>query len=536
MFLRSFEGGDTTVTQAPGPAPTVESAAPRETGIGQEQYQDASAQELHAAGLELLGLWHIREATELFERAVASDSTYYPAWVSLIECYAHPLVGREDDAGGAYEQAATHRVSDSDTTFLDGLRNLFIDRDDAAASAILTRAEKLEVSHGDAEYYTALALYRSGRTGEARAKLEDILRKDETVGRVMELSIRCAAADGDAGTAGDRARELARMYAEEPYPYVLLALVELTLGNEQNAVEFCNNALVLDSKYIPAILARGNLYAAAGEFEAARVSFEKLLMFDDPVLRAWGFEGIGYVDFLSGRFNAGVDGLDEAIRHAMLAGAVRQGLTMSSWLVGYLCELGQKDPAKSVVDRWVTGFGEVPVGLGMLRIQLLEGEREATMRVLEDMQSSKDWAAWMGVMSIDFTEMLALVHIGEREYGAALEILARNAGTGAFQPATHTFLRGYAAFQNGDAESASEALAETGRRLYGVEFPYHGDAVLYVQSLFYLAEAALASGLESEAIVRYEIFLDYWGDSDWDIQAVARAREKLESLTSSTAP
>jgi len=514
----------------------VDSAPPEEPGVNLERYQDSPVEELYSAGVELFSLWHVREATALFERAAETDSSFYRAWVRLVECYAHPLVGSEDGAKSALKMASAVRLSDSDTTFLAGMEQLFIVRDYAAAAAQLTRAEQTEVSHEDATYYNALALFLSGRVEESRLKVEELLQRDETVGRFVELSVRCAMAAGDAGAGERQARELARMYAEEPYPYVLLAMVEQSSGRQQSAVEFCNNALVLDSKYIPAILARANLYAAAGMFEAARVSFEKLLMFDDPALRALGYEGIGFVDLLSGRFNNGVDEMDEAVRSGILAGAVRQGLSVATQLVGYLCELGQGDAATAAVDRWVTGFGDIPVSLGSVRIYILEGEREQANKVLMSMQSSKEWAEWIGMMSIDYTEMVALAHISVEEYDAALAMLSRDPGTGARRPGARLFLAGYAAFQSGSAEEAATAFAAVGDRLFGVEFPYHGDPVRYVRSLFYLAETSIASGDETAALAHYERFLDYWGEADWDVQAVTRAREKLESLTTSTTP
>lgn len=534
ILLRSIDREDRPVALVPGPRPVVESAPPHEVEIAGDRYEGAPVDELYAAGVELLGLWHVREATRMFEHAVAADSSFYRAYVKLIECYSDPLVGREDSAIKAIELAMANRLADADTAFLIGLEHLFIDRDYASAAALLGRAEKSEVSHGNAAYYTALAQFKSGQIEDARRNVEYLFNKDETAGRVIELSIRCAAADGDLGAACEQARELARMYAEEPYPYVILAMAELMSGRPQAAVEFCNNALVLDSRYIPAILARSNLYAAQGEFEAARVSFEKLLLFDDPLLRALGHEGGAFVDLLSGRFNKGVEEMDEAIRSAMLAGAVRQGLSLASRTVGYLCELGQGDAAETVVERWITGFGDIPVSLGKLPIQVLEGEHDVARRVLVDAQSTRDWAVWMGMMEIDFTEMSVLARIGVEEYGEALEILEKSTATGASRPGTHEFLRGYAAFHSGDAEDAASAFTKVGRALYSLEFPYHGDAVLFVRSLYYLAETSLAAGNESEAAQHYRSFLDYWDDADWDIQAIARAREKLESLTPSS--
>ena len=62
-------------------------------------------------------------------------------------------------------------------------------------------------------------------------------------------------------------------------------------------------------------------------------------------------------------------------------------------------------------------------------------------------------------------------------------------------------------------------------------FPYHSDPVLFVQSIFFLGEAALARGEGEQAQIHYRDFLSYWGESDWDLQAVQRARAKLETLS-----
>jgi tetratricopeptide (TPR) repeat protein len=513
--------------------PVVLSVSPVSGAGNQDLYANASAAELYSAGLELLGLWHVREATSLFERAIAADSVHYGAHVKLIECYSHPLIGREDSAIEASRLSRSLFASDADTLFLKGLHYLFVDREYAAAAVVLGRAEKTEVSHADAAYYSALALFRSGKIEEARRKLEDLLQADESVGPVLELSIRCAVAAGELNTAREQGKQLARMYSEEPYPYVLLAQIELLTGNVQAAEEFCNNALILDSKYIPAVIARSNLYAAAGQFEVARVSFEKLLLFDEPVLRAHGFEGIGFVDLLSGNFDNGVQAMDEAIRLAILVGAIRRGLTLATNLVGYLCELGQADAASAVVDRWVTGFGDVPVSLARFRIDVLEGNAGSARNTLMQMQSSREWAVWMGMMSMGFTELSALTHIGLEQYDAALEILSMGGVVDATGPGTRAFLGGYAQFQNGEAEAASEAFGKTRATFYGVEFPYRGDPILYVRSLFYMAETELARGNEEEAPGFYELYLGYWGEADWDLQATARAREKLSSLTAS---
>ena len=119
------------------------------------------------------------------------------------------------------------------------------------------------------------------------------------------------------------------------------------------------------------------------------------------------------------------------------------------------------------------------------------------------------------------------------ENEAALEILVRDNSGAVVRPEIRSFFRGYVSFRVGEAEDAAEAFTEARKRFFCAEFPYRGDPVLYVQSLFYLGETALATGDEPAAVSHYRSFLDYWETADWNIQAVERAREKLENLTSS---
>ena len=68
--------------------------------------------------------------------------------------------------------------------------------------------------------------------------------------------------------------------------------------------------------------------------------------------------------------------------------------------------------------------------------------------------------------------------------------------------------------------------------LHGITFPYHDDPILHVESMFFLAEAELARGEVDKAQKHYRSFLDLWGNADWDIQAVERARSKVKTLSS----
>ena len=232
-------------------------------------------------------------------------------------------------------------------------------------------------------------------------------------------------------------------------------------------------------------------------------------------------------------FARGVDAMDEAVRSAMISGAVRRGLSYAVALVNYLCELGEEGAADEVVERWVSGFGRIPETLGRLRIDVLAGRYDHVRGFLDEMQTEKEWRVWSRVLSVDATELAALTEIGESRFRAALhslEVGKADAPHSESGSSRRAFLRAYALFESGDAEKATGGFTEARDAHYTIEFPYHSDPVLYVQAIFYLAECALAVGNEARAIEGYDAFLESWGEAAWELRAIERARKKLQSL------
>ncbi|MCK5713747.1 MAG: hypothetical protein KAI25_13575, partial [Hyphomicrobiaceae bacterium] len=77
VLLRSIDEKGQPVSHLPATTVAVESTAPQAGKIDLDHYAEAPAEELYAAGVELLNLWHVREATDLFERALAADSSNF---------------------------------------------------------------------------------------------------------------------------------------------------------------------------------------------------------------------------------------------------------------------------------------------------------------------------------------------------------------------------------------------------------------------------------------------------------------------------
>ncbi len=487
---------------------------------------------LFDTGVELLDLWHLPEAVGVFETVVGMDSTFFEAYLKLVECYCHPMIALESEARRSIRKAfETCRRTGADTLWVSALGNLYVNRDSDAAIATLELLGKKRATNDEVLFHLGVAYFQNGDFARAERYVGDLLDRDPSLGRAKELMIRVKAAKGEYGDAERLAKDLAASYPEEPYAYVLLSQVLLSREKVDEAVEFGNNALRLDPRYIPAIASSAHINAATGELQAARVGFEKLLLFDKPMLSAMAMESIAYVEFLSGKFEQASRDADDAIRLAMSSGSTRAGLVYAFRLIDYLCELGRPDMAEEVLGRWVTRAGEIPARLAQLRILIARGDVNNVRHGLERIRNAPEWRLWMRRLEIDYTDVYALSLIQEKDFAGALALIEA-AGPAGDSAGRRVYLTAFANFEMGAAERADELLARARAQSRRLEFPYHSDPVLYVQSMFFSAEAALARGESNDARRYYTDFLDLWGETDWELQAISRAREKLEALSS----
>jgi len=531
IFLQSLPQPDGIRRSAERTPMTVKSEPPKLPAVDRD-LETMNREALFDTGVELLDLWHLPEAIGIFEAVVARDTTHVGAYLKLVECYSHPMVALEGEARRCLEDALrVCRRSGADTLWATALGTYYLGHDPERTLATLKRLDQKSSKNDDIVLLLAAVYLEKSDIDEVERLVGSLLDRDPSLGRAKELFIRSKAARGKYEDAERLAKDLAAIYPEEPYPYVLLSQVLLLRGKLDESVEFANNALRLDPRYIPAVVSRAHIDAAQGEFEAARVNFEKLLLFDKPMLSAISMDGISYVEFLTGSFDQAARDMDEAIRMAMSAGSTRQGLLYAFRFMDCLCQLGRPDLAEAVLERWVTHSGEIPSSLGELRILIAKGDMENVQHGLQEIKNQPEWRSWMRWLEIDYTDISALSLVRQADFARALALMD-SAGPADPTGGRRAYLRGYAYFENGAAEQAASFLAQARAQMHTLEFPYHSDPVLYVQSVFFSAEAALARGESEEAKRYYADFLDLWGDAQWDLQAVARARAKLDTLSS----
>ncbi len=494
--------------------------------------------ELYTTGLEFMEQWHVSEAIAVFKKVVERDSLHAQCYLKLAECYSDPLLFNEDLIRLYLEKA--HQASSlgqnpggeaEGTLLASAMEDFYLEGDPESALAKIDRIDKSGANLAETHMLAAKVCFNSARLSRARKEIDVVLAVDESHGRARALLVRILAAQGDLDEAERLAKDLAALYPGEPFPYVLLARVELLKGNIKDAFEFCNSALNLDPRYLQAILEKGHLYAAGGQYEAARVSFEKLLLFDDPILASSAWDAAAYIDFLEGEFDHASASMNEAIRLAASNGSSGRAFYYIFKLIDYLCELGQGDEAEAVLRKWLYSNRGIPFELGRLRLNIFDGELMDASKVLEASDASKasDWNKWMRIMRVDYNEMKALTFIKKLDYKAAAGALSGS--TCAYPYCSRDYFLGYVMFEMGKAEEAATYFEKAAERPTAMGFPYYKDPIRYVQSMFYLGEANLARGDAEEAKHYYRRFLEHWGNSAWNLKAVSMAKDKLETLS-----
>ena len=157
------------------------------------------------------------------------------------------------------------------------------------------------------------------------------------------------------------------------------------------------------------------------------------------------------------------------------------------------------------------------------------GQSQRARQALNRIKDKERWRDWMRSLELDYNDFKALTFIQDENFERAHDLLKVQAVVGL--SARRSYLRGFVAFQSGDAEKAVGFFEEAQVQLNNLEFPYHSDPILFVQSKFFLAEAAIARGDAAEARRNYREFLDMWQSAEWELNAVDRAEKKLATLT-----
>jgi len=250
-----------TAIEAESQSMTVKSAPAQQSNLAPETLAQVNRGALFKTGSELLDLWHLPEAIEVFETLVADNPENQEGLLRLVECYSHPMVGAERRAEECWNRAwDLAEAARGDTTLVSAFRSLFIDYMPAAAIAGLTEIVDRDGENVDARVLLARSLLMNGDSDGAERYLRALLGGDQSLGRVRELLIQCKIAQNETEAAETLAKDLVALYPEEPYPHVLLARVQMIQGNVEDARELCNNALLLDRRYVPAIVSRAHAY------------------------------------------------------------------------------------------------------------------------------------------------------------------------------------------------------------------------------------------------------------------------------------
>ena len=239
------------------------------------------AEELTSEGIELYRherpcgerpVWE--QAVDIFEQAIAADSTYALAHAYIAVPYL--MNGDEQKARAAAEKAMALDPNLADAHLADGVMKYYYTSDFEAAETAFKRALELDPEHSEAHREYAGMLNHSGRSDEA----------------LME------------------ARRAIDIDPQAPEAYITLAAVQRYMGNLDEAVEMAQESIELNPGTTGLHAEITTIHLARGEYDEAIALVDKGLECnsDDPTLifyKAWAHT-------MKGDYNEALTGFEKA--------------------------------------------------------------------------------------------------------------------------------------------------------------------------------------------------------------------------------
>jgi tetratricopeptide (TPR) repeat protein len=267
-----------------------------------------------------------------------------------------------------------------------------------------------------------------------------------------------------------------------------------------------------------------------GEYETATSYYERLLEFQSPEIRSAGRLLRVLVPYRQGQFKQAL-----AMIEAGMAADEAEGYEGDSYyekataLAGTYALLGDYDRALSELGEWRNRFAKKypddPTFAIGLHVRLLarSGDYEEARKQLEiyrkDVEGyDKSYGRW-------YSHMLGEVAFAEGQADSAIvrfEELAE----------THEgfYLGFYLARSYLEADRVIEAINEFERLLRRYSEDRATNPVEGVLLYYYLATGYERAGKPEKAAAKYERFLEFWGDSDTDLEEIREARARLAAL------
>jgi TolB-like protein/DNA-binding winged helix-turn-helix (wHTH) protein/Tfp pilus assembly protein PilF len=227
--------------------------------------------------------WNRRTTTDLvkaeayYQRAIAADPTYAPAFAGLAKVYAlMPHVGTLPFADSLEKsKTAAHRALELDEDLAEAHATLgFVALNTASewkgSDVELLRALELDPNDATTHHWLAFYLLFAGRSDEALAEIELARQLDPMSGAIYSSAGHLLYATrhfAEARVALGRSIELAPDYGR---PHATMALLELETGHPSEALEQARTALALTEDDPNNIGEVGYVFARTGKTAEAR--------------------------------------------------------------------------------------------------------------------------------------------------------------------------------------------------------------------------------------------------------------------------
>jgi len=492
------------------------------------------AYRLYLEGIELNNKLYRADAKKSFERAIELDSTFAMAYYQLASNWSGATEADEYVRKAVKYSDNTNRLQrlyilaladglakdiDAAIADLQQIINEYPEEKEAHVElASIYSMEKLDIESAIQHYQAALDIDPLDKTiyNNLAYAYKDLRRYDEAL-RYIDRYIA--------------------LVPDEPNPYDSRGEIAAAAGDFELAVQSYQEALAKDPGFENALQALVGVYVYLGNYASADSCARALVADDKPEIRSFGRMVSAVLPAAQGRFAESRQALDVGIEAdkaypdpAKSAGMIMRKSVAKAML---FAEEEQFDSALAILETADTlgrrYFPDDPLQFQDLYAEVLarKGDvREAgnILRVLEPgVLNSKQNGT-----KADYLHARGFVAIYAGDYQTAIAVLSESLPLARRNKRpTGEYLLAQAYLGAGQPENAVPLLE---RQLSCLEDVFDRNPLQGVKTHYFLGQAYEQLGQTAKAIEQYDRFLSKWQGADPQLAIIADARERLERL------
>jgi len=497
------------------------------------------AYKYYSQGRQAYNVGEYEKSIALMERAVAADPEFAMAYRSMSVAYF--LLAYEAKRYETMRKAfeLSHRLPDREKYTIEG--DFFSLSESTYDKALESYNKVLELYPNDLiSNQNSALIYADLEQWDKAIERAEVSRRQKVV-QPYTLLVGLYSRKGQYDEARDVVLDYIENIQDSAYVRRRLAWINVCQRKFDQALDEIDKAIAMDPENAAYAQTRGQISLFAGELEAARIEFARLVERENPAQKVTGIRGLSLIASLQGRFSEAAKLAEQGINTSKSAEQKGSEIGFRERLAEIDLYIGKSDEALfQIEEAWPFTMERGDLDQ-KIRVLVDRGLFYLETRSLQD--ALKTAGELKGLIESGLNEksmryydyLMGLIEHEKKNYSGAVDYLQRAQSLLPAEwnsrdvQAKFYFALGQAQHRAGNLVEAQKAYEDILPMTFGRDYCQH----LYVLAFYELGRVFQDQGNTAQAIEHYQKFLDLWKDADPGLPEVDDARARLSQIKGS---